>query len=271
MKRNGYIVLLVAVLAWIVAAIVQRLSRPRPVRRERDPHGEQRVSPSCLPATLEHSASLPGTDVDVSPEPGTDTANPDTQISFLGTHVANIHEVSVVGSRSPATTPATLHGYSQGDGASFVPDKPFDPGERVVVRAAIGAGARRGRADRLRLSRRHPVSDGGVPRVPQPAGGARRLPELRHPARRPGADPDRHRARSRSRGGRHPHDQRARSGPVRAADLHAAGPARVVRQAVGRRNGGGPERADIRRPARPDVVEGARARRSASARAKTSS
>ncbi len=34
----------------------------------------------------------------------------------------------------------------------------------------------------------------------------------------------------------------------------------MVRPAAGRRNGGGPQRADLRRPARPDVVAGARAR-----------
>ncbi len=37
-----------------------------------------------------------------------------------------------------------LDAYSQGDGASFVPDEPLDPGEEVTVRASIltGAGAR---------------------------------------------------------------------------------------------------------------------------------
>ena len=60
-------------------------------------------------------------------------------------------------------------------------------------------------------------------------------------------------------------------GAVRAADLHAAGPARVVRPALGRAHRRGPERAELRRPARPDLVAGARCSRSASARAKTSS
>jgi hypothetical protein len=94
-------------------------------------------SPSCLPATLDHSARLAGVPVDVSPAPGTDTADPHTQISFLGAPEAQIHEVSVVGQRS-GNHPGHLQGYSQGDGASFVPDAPFTPGEQVVVRAAIG-------------------------------------------------------------------------------------------------------------------------------------
>jgi hypothetical protein len=88
---------------------------------------------------LNHSARLAGVPVDVSPAPETDTANPHTQISFLGAPAAEIHEVSVVGQRS-GNHAGRLQGYSQGDGASFVPDTPFDPGERVSVHAAIDAG-----------------------------------------------------------------------------------------------------------------------------------
>ncbi|MGD0452374.1 MAG: arylsulfotransferase family protein [Solirubrobacteraceae bacterium] len=138
MKRNGYIVLLVAVFGWAVAAIV----RGSPDLRLFGGSATQtpnRISPACLPAELEHSASAPGTDVDVSPEPGTDTANPDTQISFLGTNVTNIKEVSVIGSES-GYHDGHVHGYFQGDGGSFVLDKPLDAGERVVVRAVLGGG-----------------------------------------------------------------------------------------------------------------------------------
>ena len=130
MRRGGYIVLPVAVLAWIVAAILTGSPGLGLL-------GGNSTSASCLPATLAHSASLPGTDVNVSPEPGTDTANPHTQISLLGTNVANIHEVSVVGSKS-GYHHGHVYGYFQGDGASFVPEEPFDPGERVNVRALIG-------------------------------------------------------------------------------------------------------------------------------------
>jgi len=104
------------------------------------PHGAKPlaiVAPSCLPATLDHSAKLAGVDVDVSPAPGTGTADPHTQISFLGVPVAEIHDVSVVGRRSGQHS-GRLLGYSQGDGASFIPDKPFTPGEQVVVHAVIG-------------------------------------------------------------------------------------------------------------------------------------
>jgi hypothetical protein len=138
MRRNGYIVLLVVVIAWIVAAIV----RGSPGLGLFDTHAtvtHVASSPACLPASVEHSASLPGTDVDVSPEPETGTANPHSQISFLGTNVTGIRDVSVVGSES-GTHDGHVRGYSQGDGASFVPEEPFDPGEHVLVRAVIGTG-----------------------------------------------------------------------------------------------------------------------------------
>jgi hypothetical protein len=96
-------------------------------------------SPKCLPTTLSHSATLAGLKVDVSPAPETDTANPATQISFLGAPAGQIHGISVVGSHS-GNHSGHLRGYSQGDGASFVPNAPFDPGEHVTVHATIGAG-----------------------------------------------------------------------------------------------------------------------------------
>jgi Arylsulfotransferase (ASST) len=137
MRRKGLIVLSAALLAWAVAAIV--LGSPSLDLEGSSATAPGGASPSCLPGTLAHAATLPGTGVDVSPGPATDTANPHTQISFLGVRVGEIHEVSVVGSRSGHHR-GSLTGYSQGDGASFVPTAPFDAGERVAVRAVIGAG-----------------------------------------------------------------------------------------------------------------------------------
>jgi hypothetical protein len=96
------------------------------------------VAPECLPATINHSARLAGTAVNVSPAPGTGTANPATQVSFVGVPVARIHQVSVVGALSGRHA-GTLRRYSQDDGASFVPDKPLAAGEQVTVHATIGA------------------------------------------------------------------------------------------------------------------------------------
>jgi Arylsulfotransferase (ASST) len=136
MRRNVLIMLGVAALAWGVLAIV--LGSPS-LKLESGSSATGRLSPACLPSTLAHSAKLPGTDVDVSPGPETESANPNTQISFLGVPAAEIREVAVVGARSGRHS-GRLHGYSQGDGASFAPDARFDAGERVEVRAVLGAG-----------------------------------------------------------------------------------------------------------------------------------
>ncbi|MDE3070926.1 MAG: hypothetical protein KGJ43_09380, partial [Acidobacteriota bacterium] len=108
-------------------------------------------SPACLPATLSASAKLPGVALDVSPAPQTDTANPHTQISFLGAAADHIAGVSVTGERSGAH-PGRLAPYSQGDGASFLPDAPFDPGERVTVAATVIGGGSAGAGTPLRFS-----------------------------------------------------------------------------------------------------------------------
>src|SRR5271156_2566550 len=140
MKRNGLIVVLVVLVALIAAAVVLAGCGGS------GSHGSAQsgVSPACLPATLDHSAKLAGLGVDVSPAPETDTANPNTQISFLGAAPAQIHMVSAVGEQSGAHA-GRLEAYSQGDGASFVPDTPFDPGERVTVSAVIGTTGNGGR------------------------------------------------------------------------------------------------------------------------------
>jgi hypothetical protein len=134
MNRNGLPVLLVAFVA--IAIVFAGCGGSSSSQSSASQGGN---SPACLPATLNHSAKLEGATVDVSPAPETDTANPHTQISFLGVPAAEIREVSVVGQRS-GDHPGHLGGYSQGDGASFLPASPFDVGEQVTVRAVIGAG-----------------------------------------------------------------------------------------------------------------------------------
>jgi hypothetical protein len=98
------------------------------------------ASPACLASKLDQSAQLPGTSVEVSPTPGSLLADPATQISFLGTAAANVGSVSATGSRSGGHT-GQLQPYSQGDGASFVPDKPFVSGETVTVHATVSGKA----------------------------------------------------------------------------------------------------------------------------------
>jgi len=100
----------------------------------------QGPAPNCLPKSIVHDAALAGGKVNVSPAPGSVTANPDTQISFLGVPVGEIHDVTVHGSESGAHE-GRMKGYTQGDGGSFLPSKPFHAGEQVSVHATIGQGA----------------------------------------------------------------------------------------------------------------------------------
>jgi len=137
MRRNVLIILGAAALVWGVLALA--LDSPSLKIGSSSSSAQAEVSPACLPETPAHTAALAGTGVDVSPAPETSTANPHTQISFLGAPAGEIRVLSVVGERSGSHT-GRLRGYSQGDGASFQPDAPFDAGESVAVRAAIGAG-----------------------------------------------------------------------------------------------------------------------------------
>jgi hypothetical protein len=136
MRRNVLIILGAVALVWGVLALA--LDSPS-LKLASHSSARSALAPACLPATVAHTAALPGVAVDVSPAPGTDSANPHTQISFLGVPAAQVDEVSVQGSRSGRHA-GRLKAYSQGDGASFAPDVPFDAGERVSVHAVLGAG-----------------------------------------------------------------------------------------------------------------------------------
>lgn len=138
MRRNVLIILGAAALVWGVLALA--LHSPSLKLGSSGSSSHTASSPACLPSTLAATAALAGTGVDVSPAPETVTANRRTQISFLGAPADRIHVLSVVGEHSGSHA-GHLHGYSQGDGASFQPSAPFEVGEHVTVRAAIGKGA----------------------------------------------------------------------------------------------------------------------------------
>jgi hypothetical protein len=89
-------------------------------------------APTCAPATLDTSARLPGTPLLVTPAPGGFDAMPQTQISFLGAPASRLTNLRVQGIRSGLHT-GRLEPYSQGDGASFLPRRPFAAGEEVGV------------------------------------------------------------------------------------------------------------------------------------------
>ncbi len=99
------------------------------------------TSPSCVPASLNVSAALAGERVTVSPGPGTRDASATTQISMLGVPAGELADVTVKGSRT-GLHPGRLAAYSQGDGASFLPSRPFDDGELVSVHAEVLEGGR---------------------------------------------------------------------------------------------------------------------------------
>ncbi len=136
MRRNLLIILGVLVLVWGVLAIVLGSASLKIGGGSKSAS----LSPPCLPSTTTPSAALAGTAVDVSPAPETGSANPHTQISFLGAPASAIAAVAVRGSRSGEHA-GVLRSYSQGDGASFVPSSPFDAGERVSVSAKISGRA----------------------------------------------------------------------------------------------------------------------------------
>jgi Arylsulfotransferase (ASST) len=166
MRRSRYIVLSVAAVAWVTVAVVLGTGSSGG-RTAVPPSGP---SPACLPATLAHSAALTGTSVAVSPAPGTDTAGPGTQISFLGAPVTEIADVSVEGSRT-GYHHGHVYGYFQGDGGSFVPETPFKAGERVLVRARLGpTGAERRTSFSFRIATPYPTD--GIPGFPSPQAPA---------------------------------------------------------------------------------------------------
>jgi hypothetical protein len=140
--------------------------------------------PACKPATLDASALLDGA-VTVSPMPGAADASPSTQISFLGVPAASLRDVSVVGSRSGRHAGA-LKAYSQSDGASFVPSRPFTAGEQVSVTAILVRGTTQ---TPLRFSFTVAVVD-VLSRVPEPRR-ALAAGSLQHFASRPTLVPPR--------------------------------------------------------------------------------
>jgi hypothetical protein len=164
MSRARLLLTLLTVIAAIAAAVVFGsgvLHKPQPARTR---------SPACLPDAQDHTAKLEGLPLFVSPAPASATASPYTQISFLGLPPRQIREVSVVGQRSGTHT-GHLRGYHQGDGVSFLPDHHFLDGERVDVRAVIGASAQGKKvAFSFRVDTPYPTL--GVAEFPNPTAAA---------------------------------------------------------------------------------------------------
>jgi hypothetical protein len=94
----------------------------------------------AFPTVLGARAALGATPappaVVVSPLNGTPDADPQSQISFLGAPGSDLRDIVVTGSRSGAHA-GRLRYYSTHNGASFLPSKPFTPGETVTVSANL--------------------------------------------------------------------------------------------------------------------------------------
>ncbi|HVL91313.1 MAG TPA: arylsulfotransferase family protein [Actinomycetota bacterium] len=76
------------------------------------------------------------------PPPGTAVASPESQITLRGGGAADVGTVTVTGSAS-GTHEGRMQAHSDGQGVSFVAEKPFQPGETVTVSAGMkiaGAG-----------------------------------------------------------------------------------------------------------------------------------
>lgn len=100
------------------------------------------AGPRCVPSTLNRSAVLPGGSLAVSPLPDSYDASPGTQISLLGATPQALSAISVSGSQTHRHS-GRLVAYSQGDGASFVPSKPFRSGETVSVRGRVAIAGKK--------------------------------------------------------------------------------------------------------------------------------
>jgi hypothetical protein len=134
----------------------------------------------CVPSDLNRSAVLDRTSVAVSPLPNSFDASPDTQVSLLGAPPSEISEMRIRGSASGAHA-GSLRPYSQGDGASFVPSKPFAPGERVTVSGRVGSVR-----FRYRFTISKPDTLAHPPPGPQAAGS---YSEVQHFKTRPDLQP----------------------------------------------------------------------------------
>jgi hypothetical protein len=105
--------------------------------------------------------------VTVSPLPGTPDASSATQISFLGGAGLTVSDVAVRGSLS-GRHGGRLEAYSTGTGESFLPSRPFAPGERVDVSARVrrGGAAWQSVATHFRVAVQAPVSQAQFPADP---------------------------------------------------------------------------------------------------------
>jgi outer membrane protein assembly factor BamB len=161
LRRN--IVLGIAAVAWVTVAILFATGSISGAHTAVPPSG---ASPACLPPHLNESTLLANSKVTVSPAPESGSASASTQVSFLGVPVTEISNVAVEGTRT-GYHHGHLYGYFQGDGGSFVSEKPFAHGETVHVRAQIGSGTGESSLSySFKIATPYPTA--GIPEFPAP-------------------------------------------------------------------------------------------------------
>src|SRR5437588_350666 len=130
-----------------------------------------------------------GTNVPVAvfPSDGSEAATAATQISFRGASKKDLTGISVTGSETGRHS-GRLESHSDGEGASFLPAKPFKPGETVTVSAdpdLVGAG---GDGDvEFKIAETAPKNEAGLaPKINDPGGTP---PGVQHFNSEPGLQP----------------------------------------------------------------------------------
>jgi len=114
--------------------------------------------------------------VTVSPVPGGRWAAPESEISLRGLPPQRLGTIEVSGSKS-GMHPGRLEPHFDNEGASFVPDEPFEPGEEVKVSTHLTVPGGRDGDYRFWVSR---PAEPPSPRAAERPGGP-----VRHFASRP--------------------------------------------------------------------------------------
>ncbi|HUA02961.1 MAG TPA: arylsulfotransferase family protein [Solirubrobacteraceae bacterium] len=104
--------------------------------------------------------------VSVFPIPGDQVASPQTQIAFRGLPIRQVGNVVVTGSKTGVHT-GRFESDSDGAGGSFLPAKPFDPGEVVTVRTGLHILHAEGGTFHFTVA----TPSGSIPAMPLPPAG----------------------------------------------------------------------------------------------------
>lgn len=94
------------------------------------------VTALLLALALIGPAAAHAATVSVFPSPGDRVATPSTQITIRGVPTSAFGSITVTGSQTGVHT-GTVEADSDGNGGSFIPTKPFAPGETVTVQTGL--------------------------------------------------------------------------------------------------------------------------------------